>query len=507
MLFKNFYNDNDRFRLNESNFISKDFTGLFDSDAKFRLTELTIDKLFEGLDLDKSEELHNFVKSNIPSLAPIMGTYKAKTTSAFELVRSQISYMDTRILFVEKELASGFEAVKAATKSDYKVRTSAISQITNPSGFSSVIPKINEAVKNFMKNSNIDLNSESLKQSFISLYNLDISTLIKQTLNNLEQSSSTMGLKALYIKIDSLKMEEIEADTATSLPKILVGSPLEPSEYIISNDIYDRLAGFYEMVINMYPYGQQLTSKFGVNYTSINVISGTPVGPDAILAMKQCIPSMDASVFQPMSELLNEVSSILIERVFIQSPDEDLKNIFTPSLQVMYMCMLSLLSLKLINLNLEVESLVTQKEKEIKGTEAETKYNVLRNKAMATNEIAAKLDELGFFTTDTLVYKVGSKRMNPEAVKLINNIFVYFGILSKSKYNSEIFDSITEEAVKDFQTKFSARLVDGKIGRETKNIIKAVTDKMKEKYAQGPLSPVGKTSFMATSAEDLSSVK
>jgi len=41
-----------------------------------------------------------------------------------------------------------------------------------------------------------------------------------------------------------------------------------------------------------------------------------------------------------MSDLLNEVSSILVNRVFLQSPDEDLKNIFTPTLQVVYMCLL-----------------------------------------------------------------------------------------------------------------------------------------------------------------------
>ena len=495
MLFKNFYNDHDNFRLNEGNFISSDWTGLFDTDAEFRLAKLTIDKLFEGLDLEKSEQLHSFIKSNMPNLAPNLGKDKASITSAFELIRSQVSYMDTRLLFIQKELQAGFDAVIAATKTSYAERSKAISAITSPSGVTSVIPKIEEAVKNFMKSSKMDFKSESLKQSFISLYNLDISNIIKQTLISLEQSSATVGLKALYTKVDEMDLEKIEADTATSYAKLLVASTLEPSELIKSTDIYDRLAGFYEMVLTMYPYGQQLTNKFGKNYTSINIVGGK-VGPDAIMSMKQFMPFIDTGIFEPMSELLNEVSSILLKRVFIQSPDEDLKNIFTPSLQVMYMCMLSIVSLKLINLNLEVETLVAQKEVEIKKTKAEQEYNIDRNRAMATYEIASKLESLGFFTTDKLVYKVGSRKMNPETVKLINNLLIYTNSVPKSKLNSEIYDNITEQGVKDFQTKAVARLVDGKVGKETKSLIKMYTDGLKSKFAQGPTSAMGSTSYM-----------
>ncbi len=495
MLFKNFYNNHDQFRLNESNFISSDWFGLFDQDAKFRLSELTIDKLFEGLDLEKSDALHTFIKSNMPSLAPVMGKDKASNTSAFELIRSQISYMDTRILFIEKDLSAGFQAVIDATKTSYGERQKKISEITSPSGISSVIPKIDEAVKNFMKSTTIDFKSEALKQSFISLYNLDISSIIKQTLTSLEQSASTVGLKGLYTVVDGMELEEIESDTVQSNPKLLVGSLLEPNELIKSVDLYDRLAGFYEMVINMYPYGQQLSTKFGKNYTSINLTSGV-VGPDAIMAMKQFIPSIDSGVFEPMGELLNEVSSILLKRVFLQSPDEDTKNIFTPSMQVMYMCMVSLVSLKLIDLNLQVEALVTKTETEIKKGEAEKEFNTKRNRAMAISGIVDKLDQLGFMTTDKLVYKVGSKKMNTEAVKLLNNLLVYLKDLPKSKINSEVFDTITEQGVKNFQTKANATLVDGKVGRETKSKIKEIGDLSKEKFAQGPTSAMGTTTFM-----------
>lgn len=506
MLFKNFYNNHDQFRLNEGNFISSDFSSLFDSDAEFRLKKLTIDKLFEGLDIEKSQELHNIIKSSIPSTASVMGLSDASKNSAFDLVKTQVSYIDSKIINIERDLKAGFDLVLSATQTSYKDRAKKISEITNPSGISSVIPKIDEAVKNFMKSTTIDFKSESLKQSFISLYKLDISNIISQTLTSLEQSASTVGLKGLYTIIDGIDLQEIEDTTAQINPKILISSQLDLIELIKSNDIYDRMGSFYEMVMNMFPYGQQLTTKFGKDYSSINLTSGI-VGPDAIMAMKQFIPSIDSSIFEPMSELLNEVSSILVKRVFVQSPDEDLKYIFTPSLQVMYMCMISLVSLKLIDLNLQVEALVTKTETEIKKGEAEKKYNVLRNKAMATAEIVEKLDELGFFTTDRLVYKVGSRKMNPETVKMINNFLIYTKSLPKSKLNSEIYDNITEQGIKDFQTKAGTKLVDGKIGRETKNFIKGYADALNQKYAQGPLSPAGQTSFIDASAEQISSVK
>ena len=506
MLFKNFYNNYDQYKLNEGNFVSKDFTGLFDSDAKFRLTELTIDKLFEGLDLDKSEQLHSFIKSNIPSTALVLGKENSTKTSAFELVKSQISYIDTRILAVQRELSEAFKAVLDATQSNYKERTTKISAITNPSGISSIIPRIDEAVKSFMQTTKMDFKSQSVKQSFISLYNLDISKIIKDTLTSLEQSSASTGLKGVYTKIDSLNLQEIEADTVKSFPKILVATNIEPFELILSEDVYDRLAAFYEIVIGMTPFGQQLVNKFEKNYTSIEITADS-IGLDVIMAMKQFIPSVDIGVFEPMSTLLNEVSTILLKRVFLQSPDEDLKNIFVPSLQVMYLCLLSIVSLKLINLNLEVEEIVVKKEEEIKKQKVEKKYNAVRLKAMNVVESVTKLEQNGFFTTDKLVYKLESRRMNPDSIKHINNFLIFANCLDRSKYNSEIFDTVTEQGVKKFQRGANAILIDGKIGRETKGLMKGFSNAITQKYAQGPKSIAGQTSFMDMNPDQISSVK
>lgn len=481
MLFKNFYNNHDQYRLNEGNFISSDISGFFDSDAEFRLKKLTIDKLFEGLDIEKSQELHNIIKSNIPSTASVMGLSDASKNSAFDLVKTQVSYIDSKIINIERELKAGFDLVLSATQTSYKDRAKRISEITNPSGVSSVIPKIDQAVKKYMKSNTIDFKSESLKQSFISLYKLDISNIISQTLTSLEQSASTVGLKGLYTIIDDIDLQEIEDTTAQISPKILISSQLDLIELIKSIDIYDRLGSFYEMVMNMFPYGQQLTTKFGKDYSSINLTSGI-VGPDAIMAMKQFIPSIDSSIFEPMSELLNEVSSILVKRVFLQSPDEDLKYIFTPSLQVMYMCMLSLVSLKLIDLNLQVETLVIKTEEQIKK-EAERKvYEEKLDRVKKLLSVTEELESMRFFQKGGLVYKIGSTKMSPNIIKLINNYFAILKLLPPSKFNDSNYDTLTSDAVTKFQNSYGLKFVDGKIGNETKAEMKEVALNYKLKY-------------------------
>lgn len=506
MLFKNFNDPKLDFSINEGNFISSDIFGLFDTDAKFRLSELTIDKLFEGLDIEKSEAMHNFIKSNIPSLASIMGKDKSEISKGIDLIRAQFAYIESQISLFERELSSGFQQVMAATKTQgIKGSAKKISQITNPSGISSIIPKIDEVVKAAKKNKIADFSSESLKQSFLSLYNVDVLTIVKQTLTSLESSSSTVGLKDLYTMIDNMKLEKIESDSASSVSGLLIGPTIDLTKLMESPDVYDRLASFTEFVMFKFPFGKTLVEKFGVNYDSIKT-EGAIVGPDAILALRQFYPSSDISVFEPLSELLNEVSSILIKRVFLGST-EHTKNIFTPALQVMFLCMIVLLALKLINLNIEVEIAGVQKEEEIKKQASEKEYNVKRNQAMATNEIVSKLEGMGFFTTDKLVYKVGSKRMNSEIVKLINNFLIYSKSLPKSKLNSEIYDNITEQGVKDFQTKAGNRLVDGKIGRETKNFMKGYADALKQKYASSPLASTSQTSFMDSSNAETSSIK
>lgn len=480
MLFKNFSNSHDQFRLNEGNFISKDPFKIFDTDASYTLSKLTIDKLFEGLDFEKSEDMYYFIKTNIPSIASSLGMYNASNFSAYDLVINQINYIITRISKIETELAEGFKSVLDATQTNYGERKKKISQITNPLSLSSIIPRVNTVVKNYIKTNNIDFKSEQyndLKQNFITLHSIPMELTAKGFLKNIDYSAVTSGLKEYYTSIDALKMPKIEPESASCTPKNFIGTSLKFTDYIISGDVYDRLSGFFEMVMNKYSTKIQLTEKFGINYSNININPLSEiVGPDAVLSLRQLVPSMDARIFQPMSELLNEVSSILIHRVFLQSPDEDLKNIFIPSLQVMYMCMLSIVSLKLINLNLEVESLVIKTEEQIKKDAEKKVYDEKVQRVNSLIETYNQLNYYNFFKRGGLVYKKDSNRMSSDIIKLINNFLYYSSFIVKSKLDSLSYDIITEEAVKQFQTANGCRLIDGKIGNETRTKMKEFID-------------------------------
>ena len=101
MLFKDMTKNT--FNMNEGKFISKDITGLFDKDAEVRLSSLTIEKLFEGLDIDNSDETHNYIISNMPSLKDVMGKNKSDDISAFELIRAQMLYIEQQIKTFDNE--------------------------------------------------------------------------------------------------------------------------------------------------------------------------------------------------------------------------------------------------------------------------------------------------------------------------------------------------------------------------------------------------------------------
>ena len=113
MLFRNLNFEKKAQNISEGNFISADFLGIIDSDAKSKLAFLTIDKMFEGLDLKKSAELHDFIEAYAPSLKAqsntsttssindVIGLGNSKK-SVLEIINSQLHYMQLRLEGIEK---------------------------------------------------------------------------------------------------------------------------------------------------------------------------------------------------------------------------------------------------------------------------------------------------------------------------------------------------------------------------------------------------------------------
>ncbi len=467
--FQKFNSENQK--LNEGNFISSDITGLVDTDAAAKLSALTIDKLFEGLDLEKSDQMHRFIATNAPSLQEVMGLNIADDTFSFEIIKQQLNYIAEKIAFVEKDFAKYYNYIISAykTTADDKVE-GAVAGFTSPEGFSSIIPQIEELVQE-AKKSGMDFTNPRILETFNALHRINISNIIGEISKVLEQSSFTYGLVNIYKKVDAMELEEIESNSAISNPDIYIAEYLNLDELYKSEDPVARMAAFFEEVLNVYPYIKQLKRNFNETYDIIE--------SDLVEAsIHQFIPSMDYSAFDQMSELLNKVCGLLVNRVYVNNPVEDNKNIFVPALQAIYIGLLAIVSTKLINFNIQVQTTITQKEEEKKQMLAKTAEDRVRN----VYNSYKLLIEQGFFTPGSGVYKEGALGMNPEIIKNIHYFLNSLKLLPDTKVDSDVYDRATADAVIKFQTINKAQKIDGKIGSETKAIMDKTANFLANKY-------------------------
>jgi hypothetical protein len=470
--FNNFQKfDSENQKLNEGNFISSDITGIIDTDAKAKLSSLTIDKLLEGLDLEKSDQMHRFIATNAPSLQEVMGLNIADDTFSIEIIKQQLNYIAEKITFVEKDFTKYYNYIISAykTEADDKVQ-GAVAGFTSPEGFSSIIPEIEELVQE-AKKSGIDFTSPKVLESFNTLHRIKIPNITSEISKVLEESAFTYGIVNLYKKIDAMDLEEIKSDSAISNPDIYIAQYLNLDELYKSEDPVARMGAFFEEVLNLYPYIKQLKRNFNDTYDVVE--------SDLVEAsIRQFIPTMDYSAFDQMSILLNKVCGLLVNRVYINSPFEDNKNIFVPALQAIYMGLLAIVSTKLINFNIKVQTTITQKEEEKKQILAKTAEDRVRN----VYNSYKLLIEQGFFMSGSGVYKEGGLGMNPEIIKNLHYFLNSLKLLPDTKVDSDVYDRETADAVIKFQTINKAQKVDGKIGSETKAIMDKTANFLANKY-------------------------
>lgn len=467
----NKYNYPNNQKLNESNFLSDDLLGLVDSDAKSKLSALTIDKMFEGLDLEKSDQMHRFISANAPSIQEVMGLNNADDLFAYEIIKQQLNYIAEKISFVERDFRKYYDFIITAykTSADEKVG-SAVAGFTSPEGYSSIIPVVEELVKE-AKNRGLDFKNPKVLEAFNTLHRVNISNVVNDISKILEESAYSFGIVNIYKKVDNMEIPELKADFSVSDPEIYITKILNLEEMYKSDDPITRMSAFFEEVLNIYPYTKQLKRNFGDKY---DVIEGALVEA----SIKQFLPNMDYSAFDQMSELLNNVCGKLVDRVYTSNPDTDNTNIFVPALQAIYVGLLAIVSTKLINFNIEVETTIIKKEEQKKQIAAKTAEDRVRN----VYNSYKLLMEQGFFTPGSGVYKEGGINMNTEIIKNINYFLYSLNLLPESKVDSESFDRATADAVIKFQTINKAQKVDGKIGSETKAIMDKTANFLANKY-------------------------
>ena len=500
MLFKNLnLESKDTKDISEGNFISKDFSGIFDSDATSKLTGLTIDKMFEGLDLEKSAEMHDFIKTfapsldsqpasiSSPSIPAVLGIGNSSNT-AHRLIDSQLHYMETRLEDIERTLDKYYKDIEAAyskytSKEDVE---GSIAGYTAPDSISSIIPEINELVQEAVNAKVVDFKSNRVKNAFSTLHKLKINQFIKVVKDNILINAETVPLTALYRKIDSFNLEEITSENAIA-PEFMsyIEEPIDLNRMYKSFDPISRISAFLEDCLMQYEYGKTIKRAFSENYTlTFNSEDHLSSG-----VLKVFTKNIDYSVFEPMRDLLYDVAATLIKRVYSQDYERDSKNIFVPSLQLMWVSMISLLAFKLINYNYKIQTAYSKRGEELKKEEElakkekeRLKIEDIKQRALKLYETYKQLNVLNFFKRGGLVYKKESNRMPSEIVKLINNFLVYSNFLDISKLDSTTFDQLTHEAVMKFQTLWECVLIDGKIGNETRGKMQTAIDALALKY-------------------------
>lgn len=466
-------------KLHEGNFISKDFTGIFDKDAQPYLSKLTIDKLFEGLDFEKSNEMHNNLISSIPSIKDALGLNRAGDTMAPELITKQLVYMQDRLDAIEKEMSevSNKIILVATTAKTPQEARDAISSVTGPVGIASIYPRIEKIVAKYGET--INFKESGIKKIIEELADIKMKTIIEGILKSVEGDSRTKGINDIYKVIDGFQLEEIEATSAKTNDVDFIGSAIKPLEMIKTVNPYERLAGFYEQVLSSYSYGKKLKSAdfFGQNYESIKKSSGRLLFPTPVAI--GLFSKFDKETLMPFYDFLSEIGSELVNRIYPNSPQEDTKNIFTPIFQVTFISLLSILGLRLISFNIAKEGVFVKKEEETKKQKETEQAQAKVSTAKSVVEAGKNLNDLGFFNSTRQLIKVGSKT-NPEIIKNLNNFLVGIGILPKSKMGDTVYDSVTADGVKVYQTKVDTDnkiLKDGIVGNQTRaQILKTYND-------------------------------
>ena len=126
--------------------------------------------------------------------------------------------------------------------------------------------------------------------------------------------------------------------------------------------------------------------------------------------------------------------------------------------------------------------MVIKTEEQIKKDAEKKVYDEKVQRVKNLLDVTNKLESMNFLKSGGLVYKVGSTKMSPEVIKLINNYFVILKFLPQSKFNDSNYDVTTAQGVTKFQETYGLKYVDGKIGNETKGEMKIVANEYKIKY-------------------------
>lgn len=422
-------------------FINESFSGgLFRTSAKPFLNDLSIYHLLRGLEIDTDSETYDKIGTTIPTLKELFSESTAETEKASGIVVKQLEYIRDEINKLDKS--------------------------------------ISDEVSAFLKENKEDI--AKLKSSINSLKGRD--TLLGEYIKSLtgKVSGDQTGLKDdVYDKIDNmglkdLKPENFKLDFKVWLKEADINQTVE-SNITINNPI-TRISMMLEMVLkSMNIDGLKFTTFSDNAYDYLKSVVGTVES------------KISESKIEGFKDFLNNVSKEIVKEQLGQLENTHKKAITIPTLQSLFISLVTILILKAIA-NSSTESVKGEEKKEEPKSTLSEKVQV---KAKAIITAYDELEKLGFFQSEKVFYEKPKKpysKSEQDMIVSLKKLFSEIGLLPKSSsyINRGSFDKdILGEAVKTFQSSVEINgdklKSDGRIGKNTRLVLATFVKDMKER--------------------------
>lgn len=468
MLFKGFLpNVNQIQKVNEND--NKDFSkdvqfynesfdgGIFRKKAQATLNELTPYNLLRGLEIDTDSKVYAKLAEDMPTCKDVFAESSAEKPVVSQILITQldkVSEMITQVKSVNPD-SEEFDAILSASKDKINIQK---------------LKAIFQSIKDFeVANGNVDF----------------ITSLIVELKKKIQGDRNPLKTK-VYDVIDSKNIEEIgyEDMTTTSVNWLSDGGDI--GAMLSDIDAVHRITAFFELlspVLNIKGFGY-------IQYKDNNVYDYLKSGLDLVnILLNIKLPEIS---FQPYSGLIKDIGAKVIAPEIDLLTSKYAKSIYFPTIQTLYVSLLSLYTLKVISSSItSVEKKEEMAKKEEETKKAEMAKEVTASQVNSSIKAIDTLDKSGFFTSKKIFYTTPKKKYTPEEKKMIPQIKEFVTTLGLVKdaddswKKEEKFDSILSDAVKNFQGSIlvdgKTLSPDGKIGPNTRNAMLAYLEALKMK--------------------------
>ena len=442
-------------------FINESFSGgIFRTSAKDNLNKLSIYHMLRGLEIDTSTEAYDTLRVALPKSADLFVESKAETEFADKIIFNQLDYIVELTTNMENQLATLFETIRKQNAGD---------KIENQDILSD---KLYKQIIKIHKDSDIDFGT--IKKDIKAIQESEASAKSKMFQNFIvflkgEITKNKTGLKGtVYNEIDNMNLKSLEPSSFTTINinYLLVEPDIKSG--LIGDNVIQRISLFLEKVINSMglsdlKYISYKNNAYDYLENVITNMTTSAIGSSVVTP----------SLIKEYKDVINKIGHILIEPEIDKMKSIYSKTITIPSIQSLYISLLSSMVLKLINYNykeIEKQELAQNQSKE-NTVISETKIdeNFFENFKILKDE--------GFFEITKVFYE--NKKYTVKEQRMISWLKYVLASMSlikdwrKGYLDIKRFDPDTLGlAVENFQRstkKGDAQLkADGRVGKDTR---------------------------------------